>query len=173
MGEVEGKAEEEDSRKGKREEGWRAKEMEASPTQEGQVPKREAEDQGARYSRREQEEEEEQEKIPPEEVDPPRPLMWVRGRAGRREILQAPLCATCMLENEMEGQAPGSEDFVRQALRRIDRYDAGLSRERWERIRGRPSRSDTSGGVPARSTDEVRYLFTFNFPPGLIGYCLK
>lgn len=67
-----------------------------------------------------------------EEIDVP-PLAWVRGKAGRKEILEAPLCATCILENEIEG-CRENRDIVRKALGRIDRYDSGLSRQRWERM---------------------------------------
>ncbi|KAK7753496.1 hypothetical protein SLS62_004571 [Diatrype stigma] len=57
------------------------------------------------------------------------------GGGRRKEILDVPLCATCVAELEDEMGGPlDDEAVVQRALDRIDRSDAGLSRERWERM---------------------------------------
>lgn len=43
---------------------------------------------------------------------------------------EAPLCAVCVVEAEVDGV---SEDAVmRRGLRRVDRMDGGVTRKRWE-----------------------------------------
>lgn len=53
------------------------------------------------------------------------------GATGAKEVLEAPLCAACMVEVEMDGV--GEEKVVVQrGLRRVDQVDGGLTRARWE-----------------------------------------
>ncbi|KAH8673752.1 hypothetical protein BX600DRAFT_536353 [Xylariales sp. PMI_506] len=76
---------------------------------------------------------------------------WGRGK----EVLEIPLCANCLVNNEVDGRMPGQPVLTQRALRRIGRADGGLSRARWERKEGMVSRS-THGRiqrVPRMSED--------------------
>lgn len=79
--------------------------------------------------------------------------MMLGGRGKGREIDEIPLCAKCAEETEAE--AMDEDRVVPLALKRIDRYDGGLCRRRWEAthaLNENPEwtpipRDDTSGSV--------------------------
>lgn len=66
---------------------------------------------------------------------------------GGREVLEAPLCAACVVEVEDDGV--GEEEVVRRALRRVDRVDFGVTRRRWEVREG-------GGGGSGRNARRLR-----------------
>lgn len=54
-----------------------------------------------------------------------------RGGSGRgREVSEAPLCAVCVVEAEIDGVS--EEAVLRRGLRRVDKMDGGVTRKRWE-----------------------------------------
>ncbi|KAI5465481.1 hypothetical protein BGZ63DRAFT_399942 [Mariannaea sp. PMI_226] len=55
--------------------------------------------------------------------------------SGGREVLEAPLCAACVVEMEMDGVREENM-LVQRGLRRMDKVDGGLTRARWEAKRG-------------------------------------
>jgi hypothetical protein len=60
------------------------------------------------------------------------------GTGGRtKEIVEIPLCANCVVETETDDQ----QTLVQKALRRIDKSDGGLSRNRWQAMEGAAGRS--------------------------------
>lgn len=60
-----------------------------------------------------------------------------QGRSKGREIVQIPLCGKCV--EEVSSETAEDDHLIPMALRRIDRYDGGLSRRRWEGL----TRQDT------------------------------
>lgn len=67
-----------------------------------------------------------------------RELFHENGGSGRRddgtgrgiEIKEAPLCAACVVEAEIDGV--GEEGIVKKGLRRVEKMDGGVTRKRWE-----------------------------------------
>ncbi|KAF7544538.1 hypothetical protein G7Z17_g9871 [Cylindrodendrum hubeiense] len=55
---------------------------------------------------------------------------------GGREVMEAPLCAACVVEMELDGVKEESV-VVQRGLRRVDWVDGGLTRRRWEAKEGR------------------------------------
>lgn len=49
---------------------------------------------------------------------------------GGREVREAPLCAVCVVEAEIDGVS--EEGVVKRGLRRVERLDGGVTRKRWE-----------------------------------------
>ncbi|KAF4978569.1 hypothetical protein FZEAL_5073 [Fusarium zealandicum] len=69
---------------------------------------------------------------------PVQALFWeeddtgVRGiGCGGREVTEAPLCAACVVEAEVEGVRE-ERVIVQRGLRRVERVDGGLTTRRWE-----------------------------------------
>lgn len=53
------------------------------------------------------------------------------GGTGRgREVKEAPLCAICVVEAEIDGVS--EEGIVKRGLRRVEKLDGGVTRKRWE-----------------------------------------
>ena len=52
------------------------------------------------------------------------------GARRGREVREAPLCAVCVVEAEIDGV--GEEGVVRRGLRRVEKMDGGVTRKRWE-----------------------------------------
>lgn len=50
---------------------------------------------------------------------------------GGREVAEAPLCAACVVEAEVDNVREESV-VVKRGLRRVERVDGGLTRRRWE-----------------------------------------
>lgn len=72
------------------------------------------------------------------------------GRYKGREIDQIPLCAPCVEEVSRENAS--DDHLIPMALRRIDRFDGGLSRRRWEESTRQSAGEDRTHGTPS-STD--------------------
>ncbi|KFA55791.1 hypothetical protein S40293_01911 [Stachybotrys chartarum IBT 40293] len=54
-----------------------------------------------------------------------------RGSLKRmRELAEAPLCAVCMVETELDRL--GQDVVIQKGLRRVDKTDGGVTRKRWE-----------------------------------------
>ena len=49
---------------------------------------------------------------------------------GGREVAEPPLCAVCVVEAELDGL--DVEEVARRGLKRIERMDGGITRQRWE-----------------------------------------
>lgn len=49
---------------------------------------------------------------------------------GGKEVAEAPLCAVCVVEMEVDGVR--EEGIVQRGLRRTERFDGGVTRKRWE-----------------------------------------
>ncbi|KAK8126099.1 uncharacterized protein PG998_001858 [Apiospora kogelbergensis] len=67
--------------------------------------------------------------------------IWDVEHYKAKEILDIPLCANCVVEVEMDSL--DRRAVVQRALRRTDKTDGGLNRNRWERKEGTISRSVT------------------------------
>lgn len=62
------------------------------------------------------------------------------GRSKGREIDQTPLCGPCV--EEISRETTKDDHLIPMALRRIDRYDGGMSRRRWEETNRRSTHED-------------------------------
>lgn len=51
--------------------------------------------------------------------------------AAGREVMEAPLCAACVVELELDG-VKEEATVLQRGLRRIEKADGGLTRRRWE-----------------------------------------
>lgn len=54
------------------------------------------------------------------------------GRGKGKEVEQVPLCRRCVNEIRAGGESLGEEHLIPLALERVDKFDGGLSRRRWE-----------------------------------------
>lgn len=64
--------------------------------------------------------------------------MQVEGGRGKgKEVDQVPLCRRCLNEIHAPGQSLSQEHLIPLALERVDRFDGGLSRRRWEAYQDR------------------------------------
>lgn len=72
------------------------------------------------------------------------------GKNKGREIDQIPLCAPCVEEVSRENAS--DDHLIPMALRRIDRFDGGLSRRRWEEVTRQSTGEDHTHGTSS-STD--------------------
>lgn len=54
------------------------------------------------------------------------------GRGKGKEVDEVPLCGRCAEEIQRERKSVGEEHLIPLALARMDRFDGGLSRRRWE-----------------------------------------
>lgn len=61
------------------------------------------------------------------------------GRGKGKEVEQVPLCRRCVNEIQAGGKSLGEEYLIPLALDRVDRFDGGLSRRRWEAHQDRDS----------------------------------
>lgn len=61
------------------------------------------------------------------------------GRGKGKEIEQVPLCRGCVNEVQAGGESLTEEHLIPLALERVDRFDGGLSRRRWEAHQNRYS----------------------------------
>lgn len=59
------------------------------------------------------------------------------GRGKGKEIDQVPLCGHCKNNIHAQGQSLSEDHLIPLALERVDRFDGGLSRRRWEAHRDR------------------------------------
>ncbi|CAH0028362.1 unnamed protein product [Clonostachys rhizophaga] len=66
-----------------------------------------------------------------------------------KELTEAPICAPCMVDSEVDGVT--EEVLVKRGLRRVERYDAGVTRKRWEEREGEAGRDGGKG--KARATN--------------------
>lgn len=57
------------------------------------------------------------------------------GTGRGREVKEAPLCAVCVVEAEIDGAS--EETIVKRGLRRVEKMDNGLTRKRREENEGR------------------------------------
>lgn len=71
------------------------------------------------------------------------------------EVMEAPLCAACVVEMELDGVREESV-VVQRGLRRVDKVDAGLTRRRWEVKEGRGM-----GHAHARRPPKVRAYVSY------------
>lgn len=69
------------------------------------------------------------------------------GRGKGREIDEIPLCGQCV--EEVSRETAKDDHLIPMALRRVDRYDGGLSRRRWEEATGQSSHEDHSHETPS------------------------
>lgn len=69
------------------------------------------------------------------------------GRVKGREIDEIPLCGSCV--EEVSTETAKDDHLIPMALRRIDRYDGGLSRRRWEKAMRQSDRDDRSDDTPS------------------------
>ncbi|ORY69754.1 uncharacterized protein BCR38DRAFT_480922 [Pseudomassariella vexata] len=60
-------------------------------------------------------------------------------RIRAKEILEIPMCANCVVEVELDSL--DQKTVVQKALRRVDKSDGGMSRNRWEKREGIVTRS--------------------------------
>lgn len=84
------------------------------------------------------------------------------GRNKGREIDQTPLCGPCV--EEISRETANDDHLIPMALRRIDRYDGGMSRRRWEEPNRRSTHEDHGHETPSslNSPSEPEYQ-TSNF----------
>lgn len=69
------------------------------------------------------------------------------GRSKGREIDQTPLCGPCV--EEISREMTKDDHLIPMALHRIDRYDGGMSRRRWEEANRRSSHEDHAHETPS------------------------
>ncbi|KAG6365223.1 hypothetical protein INS49_006832 [Diaporthe citri] len=69
------------------------------------------------------------------------------GRGKGREIDEIPLCGPCV--EEVSRETTKDDHLIPMALRRIDRYDGGLSRRRWEEATGKSTHEDHGHETPS------------------------
>ncbi|KAI7781756.1 hypothetical protein LA080_014387 [Diaporthe eres] len=72
------------------------------------------------------------------------------GRSKGREIDEIPLCGPCV--EEVSSETAEDDHLIPMALRRIDRYDGGLSRRRWEGVTRKSTHEDHGHETPSSLT---------------------
>ncbi|KAK7225531.1 hypothetical protein V2G26_013534 [Clonostachys chloroleuca] len=68
-----------------------------------------------------------------------------------KELTEAPICAPCMVDSEVDGV--NEEVLVKRGLRRVERYDAGVTRKRWEEREGEAGRDGSKGKARAANLE--------------------
>ncbi|KAF7541704.1 hypothetical protein G7054_g449 [Neopestalotiopsis clavispora] len=91
--------------------------------------------------------------------------------AAAREVEEIPMCANCMIGVEEDNP----ETVVQKAIRRVERTDAGLSRQRWERLAatkvGKIQQSDIRVQRPTTSPSAAQTLPAMNTgQDGIVDY---
>lgn len=71
------------------------------------------------------------------------------GRSKGREIDEIPLCVSCV--EEISRETADDDHLIPMALHRIDRFDGGLSRRRWEARMGQTTHDNCSHDTPSSS----------------------
>lgn len=71
------------------------------------------------------------------------------GRNKGREIDQIPLCGPCV--EEVSRESTEDDCLIPMALRRVDRYDGGLSRRRWEEATSQSTHEGYAHATPSRA----------------------
>ncbi|KAK3369191.1 hypothetical protein B0T24DRAFT_356262 [Lasiosphaeria ovina] len=77
-----------------------------------------------------------------------------------REIDEVPLCANCLAEVDVDGDAAPADQpaLVQKALRTVDRVDGGLARQRWEGLVGREPARFAEGNIHLHRSRDGRSL---------------
>lgn len=60
------------------------------------------------------------------------------GLGNGREIAEIPACANCVVGSRID--KTNQQNVVQNVLRRVDRIDGGMARQRWEKRNGQVSR---------------------------------